>query len=73
MSDLILDFTIVEQHSVNMVRGNETFWKSQKKVGTIWGKLYYAEEDVPVGGKVPDWQNKPWCITWMTVCKCSRC
>jgi hypothetical protein len=25
--------------------------------GTIWRKLYYAKEGVPMGGKVPKWQK----------------
>jgi hypothetical protein len=59
MLAVLLDCIIVEQCVVI-----QFFWSerikplqdSQKNVGTMWRKLYYAKEVVPMGGKVSKWQ-----------------
>jgi desulfoferrodoxin (superoxide reductase-like protein) len=42
-------------YSYFVVIGGKTHQDSQKNVSTIWRKLYYAEECVPMSGKVLKW------------------
>jgi len=45
-------------HSIFEVRGDKILQDSQKNIRTIQRKLYYAKEGVPMGRRVPKWQNQ---------------
>jgi hypothetical protein len=45
-------------HSIFVVRGGKTLWDSQMNATTVWRKLCYAKEGIPMGEKVPRFQNK---------------
>jgi hypothetical protein len=71
MLALLWVYTIVEQWAVIWflcLEGVKPFWDSQRCIRTIWRKLYYAKEVVPVGGRVPKWKNKYCCWRLLGPC-----